>query len=185
MWTESRSLAGVLHDDCRELAVSLYPCGGFASETLCYEAAQGIRYALENDGKTGASIIYVGDYDPAGVLIDHDIESKLRKHLEGVPLVFTRVAVTREQIASMGLPTKPRKPTDRRRPDVLHTVEAEAIPAGQLRQLVRRAVESYLPAGRLAQYQEIDRQEQQGLRRLAQLVETGQIGIEGFMVPVP
>jgi hypothetical protein len=30
VWVESRSIAGVVRRDCRELAVSLYPCGGFA-----------------------------------------------------------------------------------------------------------------------------------------------------------
>src|SRR5450755_2405035 len=31
VWVESRSIAGVLQADCEELAVSLYPCGGFSS----------------------------------------------------------------------------------------------------------------------------------------------------------
>jgi hypothetical protein len=37
---ESRSIAGVVQQrDCQELAVSLYPAGGFSSITFAYEAA--------------------------------------------------------------------------------------------------------------------------------------------------
>lgn len=40
VWCESRSIASVIQSDCRELAVSLYPCGGFSSITFVYEAAE-------------------------------------------------------------------------------------------------------------------------------------------------
>src|SRR5690606_11895021 len=61
VWTESRSIAGVIQEDCEKLAVSLYPAGGFSSITLAYEAARLINVVAE--GKT-AVILYIGDYDP-------------------------------------------------------------------------------------------------------------------------
>jgi hypothetical protein len=65
VWTESRSLAGVVEKDCRELAVSLYPAGGFSSLTLAYQSAEVI-----NDYSAGRPVVifYIGDYDPAGVI---------------------------------------------------------------------------------------------------------------------
>jgi hypothetical protein len=48
VWVESRSLAGVVQDDCRALAVSLYPTGGFSSATLTYEAVGGGHQQLRN-----------------------------------------------------------------------------------------------------------------------------------------
>ena len=81
----------------------------------------------------------LGDFDPAGVLIDRHVEAELR-----------RLAINPEQIAAFDLPEKPRKAGDRRRLDIEQTVEAEAMPAGEMRRLVREAVESYLPARRLA-----------------------------------
>ena len=54
------------------------------------------------------------------------------------------------QIAQYDLPTKPRKSTERRRLDIEHTVEAEAMPAGLLRRMLRDKIESFLPAGALA-----------------------------------
>ena len=80
----------------------------------------------------------LGDFDPAGVLIDRHVEAELR-----------RLAINPEQIAAFDLPEKPRKAGDRRRLDIEQTVEAEAMPAGEMRRLVREAVESYLPAGAL------------------------------------
>ncbi len=47
VWCESRSIAAVIENDCRELAVSLYPAGGFSSITLAYQAAEYINAATE------------------------------------------------------------------------------------------------------------------------------------------
>ena len=148
VWTESRSIAGVIEDDCRELAVSLYPAGGFSSITLAFEAAEQIN--AEHNGRD-LIIFYIGDYDPAGVLIDVSLEAELRQHLDpAVSMQFIRLAITPEQIMQYDLPTKPRKDTDRRSLHIAETVEAEAMPAVLLRGLLRTRIESLLPAGALA-----------------------------------
>ena len=143
VWTESRSIAGVIEDECRELAVSLYPAGGFSSLTLAYQSAETINHYA--DGRP-VVILYVGDYDPAGVLIDVAIERELREHLDaGIDLDFRRIGITPEQIERLDLPTKPRKETDRRALHIRETVEAEAMPARILRDLLRTNIENLLP----------------------------------------
>jgi len=139
VWAESRSIAGVLQEDCEDLAVSLYPRGGFSSLSLAYEAAEQMR----QQGKP-VKIFYIGDYDPAGVLIDVALEHELRKHLIDWDLDFRRIAITKEQIAEYDLPGKPRKEGDRRA-----RREAEAMPAAILRQMVREHVEALLPPSAL------------------------------------
>ena len=112
VWCESRSIAGVIQTDCERLAVSLYPAGGFTSMTLAYQSAEYIR--AYSAGRP-AVIFYIGDYDPAGVLIDQDIHQKLIEHLEeDVVIDFRRIAITPEQIQQYDLPTKPRKAGDKR-----------------------------------------------------------------------
>jgi hypothetical protein len=134
VWTESRSIAGVVEDDCRELAVPLYPAGGFSSITLAYQAAEAIN--AEHDARHPI-ILFVGDYDPAGVLIDVAIELELRRHLDSaVSMEFVRLGITAGQIAKYDLPAKPRKAGDPRSPHVTETVEAEAMPAGIMRSLL-------------------------------------------------
>ena len=147
VWCESRSIAGVIQDTCRDLAVSLYPAGGFTSITLAHASATEINHATGN-GEISAYVIYLGDYDPAGVLIDQKIDEELRRHLHSaVFLEVERIAVIEEQITQMDLPTKPRKKTERRVQHIQQTVECEAIPAGVLRALLRDAIEEYLPLG--------------------------------------
>ena len=147
VWCESRSIAGMIEDTCRDLAVSLYPAGGFTSLTLAYQAAEYINHAT-SEGEIPAHVIYLGDYDPAGVLIDQKVSEELRRHLNpDIDLGFHRIAVTAEQIVSMDLPTKPRKKGERRVQHIRETVECEAIPARVLRTLLRDTIEEYLPTG--------------------------------------
>lgn len=166
VWAESRSIAGVLQADCEDLAVSLYPTGGFSSLTLAYEAAQQIVECTADDKPV--VIFYVGDYDPAGVLIDIAIERELRRHLpKSIDLDFRRLAITPAQIAEYGLPGKPRKEGDRRALHIQETVEAEAMPAAILRALVRGEVEALLPPRALAIAKLVEVEEREFLHRLA------------------
>ena len=165
VWVESRSIAGVVQADCDELAVSLYPAGGFSSMTLIYESAQEIKRSAEDKS---VHVIYIGDYDPAGVLIDGCIKSGLLDH--GVEADFHRIAINEAQIAEYGLPTKPRKATDRRRLDLRETVEAEAMPAATLRSLLQEAVNEYIPDGVLDSLRVTEESERDGLATLAKYI---------------
>ena len=170
VWSESRSLAGVIQGECRRLAVSLYPCGGFASLTLVHEAADDIN---EMD-KDRVVVLYVGDFDPAGVLIDRAVERELRQCCN-LDIQFRRLAINPQQIQEYDLPTKPRKATDRRRLDITETVEAEAMPAAIMRRIVVDAVESYLPDGKLGAMKEVEESERLGLSRLADILASNGI----------
>jgi hypothetical protein len=149
VWCESRSVASVILNDCQDLAVSLYPAGGFTSLSLPFEAARFIRGAVGDTVKR-VVILYIGDYDPAGVLIDQDIERKLRQHLPDVELEFRRLGINEAQVVEYDLPKKERKASDRRSRHLTYTVEAEAMTAGIMRRLLRQEVEQLLPPRALA-----------------------------------
>ena len=157
VWCESRSLVGALGQVCSEYVVPLFPSGGFPSLSFVYEAAEHI---IDSD-RGNAVILYVGDYDQAGVLIDVNLEKRLREFLVDWPgeLTFTRLAVNDDQIDTMGLPTRPRRPTDTRSPEVTRAVEAEAIPAPIMRGIVSSALAGLIPEKVLRFQQEIERQE--------------------------
>ena len=175
VWVESRSIAGILRRDCEELAVSLYPCVGFASLTFLYDAAQEINLYAET--KESVEIIYIGDYDPAGVLIDQKVEAGLREHVyEDLEINFHRVAINPDQIREYDLPSKPRNARDRRRLDIQETVEAEAMPAATLRAILRDRIEDYLPEDALEVAKEVERHEQEGLEMLGELVSERGLG---------
>ena len=158
VWCESRSLVGALGTVCREYVVPLFPSGGFSSVSFTHQAAKHIIAS----GREYAVILYVGDYDQAGVLIDKNIESRLRRFLKDWPgvLTFTRLAVNDDQIDAMGLPTRPPKPSDIRSPEVTRAVEAEAIPAPVMRGILSAALQELIPENVLAVQREIEKEEQ-------------------------
>lgn len=167
VWVESRSIAGVIQDLCEELAVDLYPAGGFSSISFAHDAAQAINAEFKMIPRP-TMVYYVGDYDPAGVLIDVALERELRAHLAPrVELVFERIGISRDQIEQYDLPTKPRKESDKRSPQVEYAVEAEAMPANILRELLRNKIEALLPAHALEIAKVAEEDEQRGLRLLA------------------
>ena len=171
VWAESRSIASVLLRDCRQLAVDLYPCGGFSSLSFVHAAAQ-----QHNDRPDTRPLVvlYVGDYDPAGVLIDQSLQRELRQHLRAdIELSFKRIAINEEQIGAYDLPTKPRKEGDKRSLQVAYTVEAEAMPARDLRAILRLEVETLLPERALEVALVAEQSERQHLHRMAALLDGG------------
>lgn len=165
VWTESRSIASVIQDDCHDLAIDLYPCGGFSSLSFVHYAAEQHN---NSDDNRPLVIYYIGDHDPAGVLIDRALERELRLHLSNsIDLDFVRIAINEEQIHAFDLPTKPRKKTDTRSRQIESTVEAEAMPAHVLRELLRGHVESLLPEGALEAAKIAEQSERNGLRLIA------------------
>ena len=67
--------------------------------------------------------------------------------MDGVPISSRRC---REGLSRDDLPSKPRKETDQRSRHIRETVEAEAMPASILRDLLRTNIESLLPERALA-----------------------------------
>lgn len=172
VWVESRSIASVLMAECKELAVDLFPCGGFSSLSFIHEAAEQ-NNRLDDDRPL--VIIYVGDYDPAGVLIDQSLEREMRQHLRpDIELTFDRLAINERQIETFNLPTKPRKAGDRRSLHIAETVEAEAMPAHILRKLLRYQIEYLLPPDALAVAKVAEKSEREQIGRMAALLGDSQ-----------
>lgn len=168
VWCESRSIASTILHDCRELAVDLYPCGGFSSMTFVHEAA--MEHNNSHDVRP-LKIFYIGDYDPAGLLIDQSLERELRNHLNpDIEMEFQRIGITPAQIREYDLPSKPRKKSEKRMPDMKMTVEAEAMPARQLREILRAHVEALLPENALRIARVTEKSERDQLTSMANLL---------------
>ena len=172
VWAESRSIASVLMDYCEELAVDLFPCGGFSSLSFVHEAAQ--QHNQRRDTRP-LVVFYVGDLDPAGVLIDVALQRELRAHLRSdIELDFRRIGINEEQVAAYDLPTKPRKDGDKRSQHVTYSVEAEAMPANILRGILRAEVEGLLPEGALHAAKVAEQSERAHLDNMAAMFDKGQ-----------
>jgi len=160
IWCESRSLAGVILGDCDDLAVDLYPSGGYVSKTFAYGAASE-NNAIFHQDKRPLEILYIGDLDPHGKMIDRDLERELRKHLNPeMDVRFRRIAVTPEQVMRYNLPDKGVGE---------HRVEGEAMPAELLRQILRDEIEALLPWHTLHVAKVAEESERSWLKKMATL----------------
>jgi hypothetical protein len=93
-----------------------------------------------------------------------------------VDLFFHRIAITPEQIEEMDLPTRPRKKGDKRALQVQATVEAEAMPAGVMRDLLRSEIEAFVPAGALDAVKAAEESERRAINYAADVLDREGVG---------
>ena len=141
IWLEKDALSGVVYSVTDMFDVPLMVARGYASLSFLHSAAEYID-TLD----VPAFIYHFGDYDPSGVNAAEKIEETLRELAPDAEIHFERVAVTPEQITQWNLPTRPTKASDSRSRNFGDiSVELDAIPPDQLRELVRSVIELHLP----------------------------------------
>jgi hypothetical protein len=116
-------------------------------------------------------VLHLGDYDPSSVhlfkALAEDVGAMIEALDGNVPL-FSRLAVTPEQIADLSLPSAPPKKTDRRAFDADYAVQCEAIPPDVLTAFLKDGIEArQCPDNRAA----ILAQEQQDRAELVQWID--------------
>jgi hypothetical protein len=140
---EAAGMAPQLERVAHPFGVPVIASGGFDSTDAKHALA--CRVA---DEWNAAEVLHIGDYDPSGVHLFNALAEDVTAFCEtlGGLVRFTRLAVTPKQIKALSLPTAPRKETDARPfagladdPDA--TVQAEAIPPGELARIVHEALE--------------------------------------------
>ena len=167
IWLEKDALSGVIFPITSEYDVPLMVARGYASLSFLHSAAEHIA-TLD----VPAFIYHLGDHDPSGVNAGEKIESTLRELAPAADIQFERIAVNPDQIAAWGLPSRPTKASDSRakRFGDTESVELDAIPPDQLRELVRDAIEVHLPPDELAVLQEAEQSERELITAWAQQV---------------
>jgi hypothetical protein len=155
-------LAGVLYQETDPWDVPLMVTRGYPSVSYLYEAAEAI---IEQAKPT--YIYYFGDHDPSGQDITRATEAGLREFAAEAEIHFLRVAVTRKQIAELGLLTRPTKASDSRSKSFDgESVELDAIPPATLRGMVRPCIERHIDADRLLRTKLVEEQERETLKRI-------------------
>ncbi|MDP9264779.1 MAG: hypothetical protein M3O91_01480 [Chloroflexota bacterium] len=134
---ESRSLGGVLRAVTERYVCPIAATNGQVGGFLYTEVAP---ILADND----RAVLYLGDWDHQG----HQIEENTRRVLEretGREIAWTRVAITKEQIAKRHL--TPIWKTDNRYkpPQETEAWEAEALGQQTIVRLVRKKLDSLLP----------------------------------------
>lgn len=127
VWIEKDAAIGVVEGVCRANSVPFFSCRGYTSMSEMHDAAQRLRWHMEQGNKV--TVLHIGDHDPSGLDMSRDIEDRLRSFIhvdwkginaDTMPLVpsnprgYTRgdfydAMRTKmvEQGSTIGAPTKP------------------------------------------------------------------------------
>jgi hypothetical protein len=154
VWCESDSIAGVLHGTLWDYGLALLPCRGQSGKRFVWDSAQ----AYGSAGKP-VTVLYVGDFDPAGLGIASSVEKRISRYLphdSDVEIEFRPLAIIPEQVLDLGLTghglnAKTAKGQMAKFLSVCdehgidhEAVEAEAMDPNTLRDIVSDAVEEYV-----------------------------------------
>lgn len=158
VWVEKDGLAQFAHDTVRGWRVPVYVAKGYGSATVIKDAAE--RYG---NGR-GWTLLYAGDFDPSGLDIERNLRDTLRLH--GARPEIVRIALSQED--TWGLPPEAAldlKQGDSRTKGFIQMYgpdqrgyELDALPAGQLRQMLQAAVVSRMDMDELRIAAEIERE---------------------------
>jgi hypothetical protein len=149
IWSEKEALAGVIEGAAEDYDVPIIITKGMPSITQLYGSAREIARAANADPPKQTYIYQFGDHDPSGVLIPKTIEHRLYQLCEKFdcqPPIIERVALTEEQIAEFDLPTRPTKREGNQHAKQFEgdSVELDALPASELRDLVCGCIEQHI-----------------------------------------
>ncbi len=156
---EKDTLAGKVSQVTREYDVRLHPLRGYSSSSFAWHIAQGWR-KIEKP----ICIYYIGDHDPSGRDLERNICQKLSRYAE-CDFTWVRLGVNASQFDEFNVLPLAAKKSDKRYRWFVEQygeecAEAEAIPANDMRAMVRKAIESHIPQDswkRLKQVEELER----------------------------
>jgi len=138
IWTEKQAATGIVLDLQDTYHLTLYSCRGFNSLSGAYSTRQRFERYLEN-GQTPI-ILYIGDCDPSGQIMDMG-DNGIASHLpEGA--VLERLALTPQQAAMRNLPPLPAKLSDSRTAGYIvrngnaHCWELDALAPNEIQALI-------------------------------------------------
>lgn len=164
VFTEKNAITGVIDKVTSKWNVPLGVLRGYCSETFAYQMAE----AIAASGKP-TFVYQLGDHDPSGVGAWQDFQRKVTAFAPTAEVTFQRLAVTPDQITSMGLPTRPTKTSDTRARNFDGgSVEVDAIPAPVLRRILSDAIEQHVDPESLRQTELVEASERDLLYRLAE-----------------
>ena len=156
----------MLYEETYDWDVPLMVTRGYPSLSYLYAAAQ----TVAEIGKP-TYLYYFGDHDPSGCDITRAVERGIRELAPDAEIYFSRVAVTREQIRALRLPTRPTKKSDSRsRSFKGRSVELDTIPAADLRAMVKSCIEGHIDQRALQQTQLVEKAERETLERIHEQV---------------
>lgn len=168
-FVEKDAMAAVVEPVTAEYDVHLNIIRGSVSETFAYNIGSEWKDILKP-----IYAYYLGDHDPAGLAIEDNLRVKLERFAPSAFIEWERIAVTAEQFFSrddlLGFPVKTTVQRKTREDYIARfgnrCVEIDALPATEIRDLVRETIEGHIDQDEWSKLQETERLEQQSIREL-------------------
>jgi hypothetical protein len=161
---EKDTIAGKLENLTLSYRVPMHPIRGYNSTSYCWQIARGW------DGINKPIIVYyIGDHDPSGRDLERDVKPRLRKYSKH-DFRWKRLAVNPLHFRQFNIsPLAPKKKDRRTKKFVAEwgrdCAEVEAIPATDLRAMVRTAIVRHIPEGAWERLQRLESQQQDRLEQ--------------------
>lgn len=148
VWVEKEALAELVKDACEPYFVTVRVMKGYPSRTAMYRAHR----AMVARGRKSTIVYQLCDFDASGQGAGFNAYKVIDDFYEADPnsvhgYEFIELGVTLDQIREWRLPTRPAKESDPRQASFGHdfAVELDAIDPPVFQQLIRDAIEKYLP----------------------------------------
>jgi hypothetical protein len=145
---EKDAMSGIIRPVTREYDVRLSPLRGNASETFLWSIAEEWK-----EIEKPILVYYLGDHDPSGLRIEKDARRRLEAFC-GRRVNWERLAITPDDFEAsqlLGFPVTRKEAAAKWRPYLEEfgdrCVEVDAIPAPEIRERVRLAIESNIDQG--------------------------------------
>lgn len=141
VWIEKDALVGVIANVCENLDVPYFSCRGYSSQSAMWRAGERFSQHFMNDQIP--FVIHLGDHDPSGMDMTHDIGKRLELFCPGTQV--ERIALNWDQVAQYDPPPSFAKITDSRTPDYVveygdESWELDALEPRVIVELIRETV---------------------------------------------
>lgn len=164
VWTEKDAIAGIVSREAYRWNVPTMVFRGYSSVSYLYTLAEEIR-----ERGLPTFVYYFGDHDPSGLDIERYVTRTVRELAPEAEIHVERLAVTRKQIKTYSLPTRPTKTTDTRaRHFTGESVEVDALSPRILEEMTQAAIFRHLDMDEAVRLQTVEQEEKAALRRFAE-----------------
>ncbi len=141
IWLEKDALFTPVNEIASRYRVKVYAARGYSSFTSVYEAAQDIKRLMKP-----VKVLQLTDFDPSGEDMVRDLEDRLTRYGSLIQFELTKIALTSDQVSTLGLPPMPAKKSDPRYEKFAQSfgseaVELDALPPDELERIVSSAIE--------------------------------------------
>jgi len=142
IWLEKDALFTPISTIAEPYRIKVYASRGYSSFTAVYQAA------MEMNGEKPTKILQLTDFDPSGEDMVRDLDDRLSRY-GGGDFEVEKIALTRDQVETLGLPPMPAKTSDPRYDTFAASygeecVELDALPPDELERIVRDAIEGLI-----------------------------------------